>query len=559
MRLSLLAMVLVFGGRVFADVISGVVSGVAPDGFDPSWTWVTIRTEAGSVAAGCDDRTPRDELRALIDAEVSVPCTRQRFELWRGSDRFFYSMRARPRVLRHPPENPFAVENVSETPALHRQRLTGRALLVGKRRLFVAGDRGSVFTVTPQEGERMPEPGDTVTVSGFLGSGTFANQLTEARIRPEPDVPRRELKVTDFRREELGANEILHGMIIRFSGLAEADGDAVRDGLLPVDCGRGVRIMIDVSDLDAAAFDGIRRGCTIEVTGLCLFEYAESSAELPVPMFRGLTIIPPDGASLRILRRAPWWTPGRLLAVIGTLVAALFGVFVWNFLLRRLVERRSREALKAEVASVASELRVEERTRLAVELHDAISQNLAGASMQIDAARTFFAHGDARTDRCLAAASNTLVSCRGELKNCIWDLRSRALEEPTVDAAIRKVLQPHLGDVRLALRFNVPRAKISENTLHALLQIVRELVVNAIRHGRAASVSVAGAFEDGKLLFSVSDDGCGFDAAHRPGIAEGHFGLQGVAERLRRLGGDMEIESRRKGGTRIALWIRSGC
>ena len=105
----------------------------------------------------------------------------------------------------------------------------------------------------------------------------------------------------------------------------------------------------------------------------------------------------------------------------------------------------------------------------------------------------------------------TLDSCRDELRNCIWDLRNQTLDEPVMDKVLLRVLAPHIGDASLAVRFAVPRECLTDNNAHAIICIVRELVLNAIRHGRATSIHVAGCIDGGNVLFSVKDDGCGFD------------------------------------------------
>ena len=155
----------------------------------------------------------------------------------------------------------------------------------------------------------------------------------------------------------------------------------------------------------------------------------------------------------------------------------------------------------------------------------------------------------------LGIAAKALKSCRDELRNCLWDLRSQALEEPNMTKAVLKTLQPIVNDSRLAVRFNVPRARLSDNTTHALLRVIRELVVNAIRHGNATTVKIAGTIDDDKLLCSVTDDGCGFDPETAPGVLQGHFGLQGIQERIDEIGGTFEIASAPEKGTKAKITI----
>ena len=101
----------------------------------------------------------------------------------------------------------------------------------------------------------------------------------------------------------------------------------------------------------------------------------------------------------------------------------------------------------------------------------------------------------------------------------------------------------------------MPRSRLSDNAAHSVLCIVRELATNAVRHGKATSLRVAGTLDRGHLLFSVSDNGCGFDPDDHPSVDEGHFGLEGVAERIRSLGGRLVISSSPDSGTRITIAI----
>ena len=215
-------------------------------------------------------------------------------------------------------------------------------------------------------------------------------------------------------------------------------------------------------------------------------------------------------------------------------------ILLWNIALQRLSERRGRELADSAIAKAESDLKVFERTRLAVELHDSVAQNLTGASLAL-------------RGKNYELAAQTLDSCRKDLRNCLWDLRNLTLDDGDINAAIRKTLAPHVGTAALTVRFSVPRERFTDNTTHAILRILRELATNAVRHGRATAIRIAGSIEGDRLLFSVRDDGCGFDPTAAPGMEEGHFGLQGIRDRVDALEGNVTIDSARGKGTKVTV------
>ena len=119
--------------------------------------------------------------------------------------------------------------------------------------------------------------------------------------------------------------------------------------------------------------------------------------------------------------------------------------------------------------------------------------------------------------------------------------------------AIQLALGQIVSKKALSVRFNVPRTRLSDNTTHTILRIIRELAANAVRHGHATAIKIAGNIEGDKLRFSVRDNGCGFDPEHVPGIDDGHFGLQGIRERIDHLEGEMSIDSDPGHGTKVTV------
>lgn len=243
------------------------------------------------------------------------------------------------------------------------------------------------------------------------------------------------------------------------------------------------------------------------------------------------------------MAQPPWWAHVELLTIIGILFALVVVVAIWNRSLNLLAHRRAFRLAQEEIAHARTKLKVEERTELAVEIHDAVSQALTGIALQLEAARSTASKDSDRSAHFLSIASQMLASCQHELRCCLWDLRTRTFEEQDLTEALSHALAPHLEHIKTQICFNIPREQLSESTTHDIIKIVRELTVNAVQHGRAKHIRIAGETHDGVVRFSVTDDGSGFNTHTIPSPQDGHFGLQGVRERLRKYGGSMKITS----------------
>ena len=348
----------------------------------------------------------------------------------------------------------------------------------------------------------------------------------------------------------------LHGKVIRVRGIVRRTprADAPDDLLYIEDNGFLVAVNGTAS---AERLGDVQIGCTVEVTGVCVMNVDVWRPNAVFPVIHGYTLVTRTADDIRILARPPWLTPARMLAIVLSLLALLVGVFVWNRTLKILAERRGRQLAREQILRAESDLKVHERTRLAVELHDSLSQTLTGVAMEIRSADKT-PDGDPERKRAhLTLASKTIDACREELRHCLWDLRNNALEAADMNEAIRQTLTPHIGDASLAIRFNVPRSAFTDNSAHAILRIIRELTANAIRHGHATEIHVAGAIEGGKLLFSVRDNGCGFDADSVAGPEQGHFGLQGIRERVATFDGEFTIESEIGHGSKVTIALNA--
>ena len=452
----------------------------------------------------------------------------------------------------------------SEIAAHGRIRTSGKVISAwGDGQVLLRRENGRIVQAVCL-GQSLPSRGSSIEIVGFPSSDLFHITLSHAKWRPathdfdirEPDaktLSARDILIEDVNR--LTTKIWLLGRTIRIHARVRnlPDRDIRKDTLLVED--EAFVISVDVSAAPDAMND-VREGCTVNITGTCVFETENWRDNLVYPQIRGFRIIVNEPTGIVITTEPPWWTPGRLLTAIGILCAALLGVFIWNRALNRLAERRGRNLLREEIGHVKADLKTEERTRLAVELHDSLAQNLTGVSMEIETAQRCGTDNVPELMRHLGIADKALKSCRSDLRNTLWDLRNFSLEERDMDKAIRRTLLPHVRDVNLAVRFNVSRHRLSDRIAHEILRIIRELVLNGIRHGKATEIRIAGGIDGENLLFSVRDNGCGFDPEDCPGVTEGHFGLQGIRERLRGIAGGIAFDNAPGRGTKAVVKIR---
>jgi signal transduction histidine kinase len=318
----------------------------------------------------------------------------------------------------------------------------------------------------------------------------------------------------------------------------------------------GLRLMMQRDDMffDATVPQGalaerlrsIPLNSGLRVTGICL---VRSGGLWQTPQsFRMLLRVPQD---VVVLSTPSWWTTNHSLWVLGVTGGVLLVVVVWVVVLgRRLQEQMTVIRQKLRSGAV-----LEERNRIARELHDTLEQELAGITMQLDLAVDCLQHAPDVARHALETARDMSRHSMVEARRSVWDLRCQLLEDGDLVSALAQIVEPLVPREQTKVEFNVQGSpvRLPGPVEMNLLRIGQEAVANAVKHGRARHVSIDLRYEPVSVCLTVSDDGEGFAAGQES--PTGHFGLLDMRERAQSMGSHLRVESGFGRGTRIAVEV----
>jgi signal transduction histidine kinase/ligand-binding sensor domain-containing protein len=246
--------------------------------------------------------------------------------------------------------------------------------------------------------------------------------------------------------------------------------------------------------------------------------------------------------AVAVVRRAAWheaaWFP---LAVIAALVAGAWGVY-WL----RLRQVRERFAVV-----------IEERARISRDLHDTLAQDFVGISTQLTAVAGAIRDNPGLAEERLALARRMTQHGLTEARRSIMDLRMSALDGRDLPAAIDYVARTITAGSSIAVSVAAePGAGPRDaDRQQQCLRIVQEALANAMKHGRPAAIDLTLRSRNGETILTVKDDGSGFDPDGVFSTGRGHFGLLGMRERARRMGGEISVRSAPGQGTSVELRV----
>ena len=239
------------------------------------------------------------------------------------------------------------------------------------------------------------------------------------------------------------------------------------------------------------------------------------------------------------------------LFVFVGLTIVLFTELRWREILRR---KRAEEALQREQRTLKHLLQASdhERQLIAYEIHDDLAQQLAGAIMQFETYSHLKEAKSGEAAKVFAAGMSVLRQANSEVRRLVAGVKPPILDDEGVLAAIGHLVheQQFRNGTKIEFHSEVQFDRLVPILENAIYRIIQEGLANACQHSNSQKVEVELVQYDDHLRIGIQDWGMGFD----PGtIQDGHFGLEGIRQRARLLGGNTTVESTPGHGTSITV------
>ena len=259
-----------------------------------------------------------------------------------------------------------------------------------------------------------------------------------------------------------------------------------------------------------------------------------------------------EGASQQFSIAPAYYQTNLFRAMCGAILLAL----LWGFYLLRLRQMQ-------QEFNIALEARVNERTRIARELHDTLLQSLQGLMFQFQATRNMLPRRPADAMRTLDEAISETEEAIAESRDAIQDLRSQPVSEGDLATLLEATAEelaavpdPNQESPGFRVIVEGEPQKLTQELQDEVYRIAREVLRNAFQHAGAGQIEAEIRFDKNQLRLRIRDDGKGIDPevleeSRRPG----HWGLPGVRERAQRIGSQLSFWSQAGAGTEVELTI----
>ena len=564
-------------------VVRAVVQGYRTPG--ESVAQLIVASESRRFVANVPAALLRDDPKGLIDASVRLTGIVMAVRNTRGeflAPEIHVNEVGDVQVIEPPRGGPFESREISLS-AIGRLRPDGDwSRRVKTRGTVTAAFPGDVFylqhgddgiRVQARAGHRVAR-GDEVEVAGFVDMSRGVGMLCEAvcrhvgggePLRPVPIQPARivSINTTARRSRKIAKPGSYNGCLIIFEG-RHIESHAPHDGWCRMTVMDGATsVTVTVPEADYPTIAAIEPGSLVHCTGVADLK---SSAVWPPldadPVVEQVDVLVANSADVVVVRRPSWWSPRRLgialAAAIGTTAAALIVIHLMRRRIVHQAERIADQIRSGREASLEFEAVLRERNRLASNLHDTVLQTVAGIGFQLRACRTASEHDEESLTQHLELAEQMVEHAVQQLRGNVWALHATSKTQSSLvaslQAAVDRLRDGHSH--RIDVRSEGAERDVPDTVAGNLMLVTQEAILNAVRHGQATVVDVKAVFgDDGGVAVVIRDDGVGFAPGRQPGAEQGHFGLDGMRDRMQRMGGSIEVLSEPGEGTRVTARI----
>jgi len=427
-----------------------------------------------------------------------------------------------------------------------RVKVRGTAIYSDAKGVFLS-DQGRGIRVSPFEPANVAM-GEGVEVVGYPDIGGSAPLLREAILRKTGEKTEPQPRVLDASELML---ERLDSTFVQISATLMGIHSEPDSRVLEMNA-RGhlflARLPVAREPLS------LRVGSQLALTGVYVGK-ATTWSEGTKPS--GFELLLNSPAQVTVLSQPSWWTPRRLLVMVGLLLVILTLAAVWISQLQRLVEHRTRqlqhETREREAAERQRVLETE-RARIARDLHDDLGSSLTEISVLASKGQRLGTMEELATlFRAIVTKARGLVTA---LDVIVWavDPKDNSLE--SVADYLGDFASEYLSHSEITCRFDIPvelpTIILDGQVRHGLLLAVKETLNNVERHAQATEVEFRMAFTEDQLEIIISDNGRGFDTTTK---RKGN-GLKNLPLRLSQLGGRYSIHSAIGKGTVVTIGLR---
>jgi hypothetical protein len=527
--------------------IIGVIrsAGIRPNASRLQKFWMKIEMADGIIYASLPEESA-DAGGKLIDATVRIygaaACTKNMNRQITSSTLLVQGMQ-NIFVLRPPPQDLFALpltpigrlmEYRSGTDYYHRVRIAGKVTYYKPGESLILEDGGRALVVMTAQSPNI-KLGDRIEAIGFPAPRDSGPILQDAILH---DIaPGQQLRPTPTTFAELSSGSFNNSLVSAEGRLMGRIQEPFREVLLLQDNSALLLAELDESE-NSNELRYLKEGSTIRISGISMLDisgtWGTGGPNASTIRYRVLLRSPGD---VQVIRPASWWTTLHIIylaAILGVLVLLFFGLVVYG--------RMEGWRLQAVL---------EERERLANEIHDTLAQSFAGIGFQLQAIRKAIPSESPGLRQQVDLARALVRHSHKEARRSLEPLSPEPPEEidllSSLESSARAMVEGGSIEVTAATT-GAPRP-IPTEIAASLLRIGQEAIANAVRHADPSHLDISVAYNIGSVCLAIKDDGCGF-------VKSGNllgFGLRGMRKRSAALSAKLDIVSQPGEGTRVEV------